>query len=282
MMESKTISAQNRLPLSPLHGFRTIWTERQLVNQLVRRSLSMMYSETILGIFWSFARPLFLLAVYTMVFGIIFRANFFPNQKTGMGEFAVILLLGLTIFGIFSETVSRSSGLMVGNANLIKKVVFPIELLPVVDIIVVIINALFGLVVFSAGYIFIYKSVPFTVLLLPMTITPLVMISLGVSYFVCSLSVYIRDVGQIIGILVSVLLFVSPIFYPLSAAPETIRGFMSISPLAFALEASRSLVFDGNLPRSATLAVHYAVGFATLWAGWAWFQFTRRGFADVL
>lgn len=269
--------------LSPLAGIRKILAEKQLVYQIAYHSLRQMYSGTVLGLFWSFARPLFLLIVYTLVFGGIFQAKFFPGKASGgTAEFAVILMLGLTIFGILSETLSRAPGLIVGNANFVKKVIFPIEILPVSDLFVVLVNAMFGFVVFILGYIYVYDVPPWYVVFLPITLLPLVLMALGVSYFISALSVYLRDAGQFVGILVSVLLFLSPIFYPIAAVPEFVRGLLVFNPLVFPLEASRDLIFDNEFPSVSEVSLYYGISLGVLWCGWAWFQYIRQGFADVL
>ena len=247
---------------------------------MVKREIVGRYRGSFLGLLWSFFNPVLMLAVYTFVFSIVFQARWGQGSNDKY-EFALVLFAGLIVFNLFSECISRSTGLILGNVNYVKKVIFPLEILPWVTLG----SALFHAGI-SLGVLVIFQllvaSVPWTILLLPVVILPLLLLIMGVSWWLASIGVFIRDVGQFVGMLLTVLMFMSPIFYPVSALPESVRGWLFLNPLTFIIEQARDVVIWGKLPDWGGLALYTLVAIMAAWAGLFWFQKTRKGFADVL
>ena len=266
--------------MSVLESF---WRHRELVAQLALRDVLGRYRGSILGLLWSFFYPLFMLAIYTFVFGFIFRARGGgAGAAGGTAEFASFMFAGLIVYGLFSEVVNRAPGVILLNVNYVKKVVFPLEVLPLI----ITSSALFHLVIsMSVLLVFVFAihlHLPYTVIFLPLILAPLVLVTLGIAWFLASLGVYVRDVSQTVGILTSALLFLSPIFYPASALPDAVRTYLYLNPLAFMIEQTRQVLIRGQMPNWSGWVFYSAVSVVIAAAGFYWFQKTRRGFADVL
>lgn len=260
---------------------RSTWKNRELVWQMTQREVVGRYKGSMVGIAWSFFNPVLMLAVYTFVFSVVFKARW-PSGAGSKTEFALVLFAGLMVFNLFAECLSRAPGLILGNVNYVKKVVFPLEVLPFVTMG----SALFHLVVNLAVWLIFY-GVFFgrpsaSIVLFPLALLPLVLMTLGLSWLLASLGVYLRDVAQVIGVIITVLMFLSPIFYPVSALPEAYRPIMQASPLTFAVEQARDLMIWGQGMNWRGWGVQLAAAAGVAWLGFAWFQKTRKGFPDVL
>lgn len=267
---------------SPREMVASYWRNRQLIFNLVQREILGRYKGSMLGIFWSLATPIFMLAVYTFVFSVIFQARWGASGSGSKTEFALVLFAGLMIFNIFSECIGRAPGLILANVNYVKKVVFPLEVLPWVSMGSALFQFAVSLGVWLLAYLVLFGVPHWHVLLLPLVLIPLILFVMGLSWAMASLGVYLRDVGQLIGVLITMLMFLTPIFYPASALPPAYQPLMFINPLTAPIEMARDLMYWGKLP-DMTLLVLYAtgaLGFALL--GFAWFQKTRKGFADVI
>jgi lipopolysaccharide transport system permease protein len=271
-----------RMPTAITNGLgaASLWRHRQLLGQMVRREVAGRYRGSVLGLLWSFFNPVLMLAVYTFVFSIIFQAKW-GGQTGSRAEFAVILFAGLIVFNLFAEVVSRAPGLILGNVNLVKKVVFPLEILPVVAIGSAFFHAVVSLIVLLAFKLLI-GSIPWTVALLPVVLAPLLLLVVGIAWFLAALGVYLRDVSQTVGIAVTALLFLSPIFFPAAAFPEVIRPYMFLNPLTLIIEECRAVLIWGRSPQWPMLGLYTLIALAVALAGLAFFQKSRRGFADVL
>lgn len=276
------LKPKNAESLSPLVMASSIWQQRDLLWQLVQRQVKTTYSGSMLGVFWALVRPLLLLAVYTFVFGTVFKVTFFTNRSSGTIEFALVLLAGLSLFTVFADMLARSPSLIVGNANFVKKVVFPLDLLIVAELGSVLFHFGLSMTVFVVFFAIHKGGIPLTALYAPVVILPFLAMTLGVAWFVSAAAVYFRDIGQITGVIISVLMFLSPIFFPISAVPEAVRDLIAFNPISYVVETVRNLFFAGLPPDLAGLGQQYLLSFVVMWLGWAWFQATRRGFADVL
>lgn len=261
-----------------------LWARRGLVAQLVRREVVGRYRGSFLGLLWSFVTPVLMLAVYTFVFSLVFKARWTPgaDDSHDQYEFALVLFAGLIVFNLFAECISRAPGLILSNVNYVKKVIFPLEILPVVSMGSALFHAAISLAVLLAFLLLLGKSLPATLLLLPLILLPLLLLTLGLSWLLASVGVFIRDVSQFVGMLVTVLMFMSPIFYPASALPEEVREWLFLNPLTFVIEQTRDVLIWGRAPDWRNLALYYGAAIATAWGGLWWFQKTRKGFADVL
>ncbi|OJY71367.1 MULTISPECIES: ABC transporter permease [unclassified Rhizobium] len=271
----------NKYPIHPVAAIRSLYIHRHLVVTLVRRDMAARYRGSIFGILWALFNPLLMLVVYTFVFSVIFKARWGGggDSKT---EFALLLFLGLIVFNIFSECVSKAPATIVSNGNYVKKVIFPLEILPWVNIFVALVNALISLSVWIVAFIFLFGIPSPYLLMLPLVILPLVLFIMGLSWCLASLGVYIRDVSQLVSIVVTVTMFLSPIFYPISALPERFQSIVLLNPLATVIEQMRQILF-WRQPTDLTYYWLELLGSAIVaWLGFAWFQKTRKGFADVL
>jgi len=273
--------------ISPVEFTRNLWTHRRLVVDLTKREALGRYKNSVLGVLWSFITPVFLLIIYTFVFSEVFGARW-PNRiDTGAHagsrlEFAALLFAGLVVFNLFADVVLKAPGLVVGNANYVKKIIFPLEILPVVTLLSSLFHFSVGILMLLTVQLLVTGVLPWGFWLLPVVIAPLLLFTLGLGWFLSALGVYVRDVGQTIGVLVTALMFVSPIFFPASAFPENWRFLMEWNPLAQPMEAARDVLIFGRWPAWSELLTNTVVSVAFAWLGFAWFQTTRRGFADVL
>ena len=259
-----------------------LWRHRHLVAQLVRRDVVGRYRGSFLGVFWSLFNPLLSLAVYTFAFGVVFRTRWIGSEAGGLLEFAVMLFAGLIVFAVFSECVTRAPGVVLVNPNFVKKIVFPLEVLPVMLLGSALFHATASFAVLVVGVAITYGSIPWTFLLFPLVLVPVALLSLGLAWILASLGVFVRDIAQAISILTSALLFLSPIFYPLSALPPSVRPWIALNPIAFPIEQARDVLVLGNLPDWAVLAAHSAGGLLIAMVGYWWFRRTKRAFADVM
>jgi len=270
-----------QFPTSPKELVASLVHNRGLILAMTKREVIGRYRGSVMGILWSFFNPLFMLAVYTFVFSIIFRArwNTGSDSKT---EFALILFAGLIVFNVFAECANRAPTTILANVNYVKKVVFPLEILPWVTLGSVLFHAAVSTLVWLIGYLAFFGLPHSTALLLPIAIIPLLLFTMGISWALASLGVYLRDVSQVVVIVTTVLMFLSPIFYPITAIPERIRPILLLNPLAPSIEQARDLLFFGKMPNLLLWFISLIVAGIVAWLGFAWFQKTRKGFADVL
>jgi len=269
------------VPRTPLALFTNFWTHRRLIAQLTRREVIGRYRGSLLGILWSLLHPMLMLAVFTFVFGVVFKARW-GEGNTSQAEFAVILFIGLIVHALFAECANRAPSLILGSVSYVKKVVFPLEILPWVTMGAALFHAAVSIGVLLAATLMIHQSLHWTVLLLPVLLLPLVLLTMGVSWVLASLGVFLRDVGQTIGIVTTILLFLSPVFFPVSALPEPYRPLIQLNPLTFMIEQARDLLIWGKPIYWAGWAMYAVISVFVAWAGLFWFQKTRKGFADVL
>ena len=266
---------------SPSVMFTSVWRNRALIAALIKREVIGRYRGSFMGILWSFFNPIVMLSIYTFVFSFIFNSRW-AGAGDSKSEFALILFAGLMVFNLFSECVTRAPNLIISNANYVKKVVFPLEILPCVIVGASLFHALVSPIVWTSAYGIVFGLPPITMLYLPVVIAPLLLIILGLSWGLASLGVYMRDVAHFIGLVTSGLMFLAPIFYPATAVPEEYRGLLQLNPLTAAVENVRSVLFFGQQPDWQVLGIYSVVGIIIACLGFAFFQKTRKGFADVL
>lgn len=266
---------------SPVGMFASLWRHWSLIHASAKREILGRYRGSVLGLVWSFFNPLFMLAVFTFVFSAIFQARW-GGGSDSKTEFALLLFAGLLVFNLFAECVTRAPTLILSNVNYVKKVVFPLEILPVVSLLSALFHAFISVVVWLIAYM-IFFGVPHpTVFLLPLVLLPFCFFLMGMSWALASLGVFLRDVTQIIGVLTTALMFLSPIFYPATAFPEDYRYVLYLNPLTTVVEQTRDVLFWGKTPDFFMLGIYWMVSTSIAWLGFAWFQKTRKGFADVL
>lgn len=271
-----------KLSNSPAALVASVWRERHLIAQFVRRDVISRYQGSLLGVAWSLFQPIAMLIVYTFVFSVIFKAKWNLAGEQGRGEFAIILFAGLIVHAVIAETITRAPGLIPANANLVKKVVFPLEILVIVTFLTATFHALVSFVVLVLALVVTGMGVSWTIIFAPLVYLPFSLVALGFGWFLASIGAYVRDIGQVVGILSSILLFLAPVFYPITFIPERYRDWFLLNPITFVVEQMRDIAIFGRLPDFAGLAAYGGVALAICWLGFAWFQKTRRGFADVL
>jgi len=265
----------------PFEVFACPWRHRTLVWQLTKREVLGRYRGSTFGLFWAVLQPLVLLGLYTFVFGIVFQARWgMPLER--QGEFALVLFAGLVVYTLFSECVLRAPLLVVANPTYVKRMVFPLEVLPWVAVGSALFHAVVSLGVLLVGHLLLRGPIPWTIVTIPVILLPCVLLSVAVGWVLASLGVYFRDMVQAVGLLTTAVLFLSPVFYPLSALPPSLRPYASANPLAIVIESLRTVLFAGELPSWPALGAALAVSLLAAWASLAWFERTRPGFADVL
>jgi len=268
--------------LKPGTFLYNLWRRRDLIAQFTIREIDGRYKGSFLGILWSFINPLVMLMIYTFVFGIVLKARW-PNAKTdNLGEFAVTLFCGLIAFNVFNECVVRASSLVVGNPNYVKKVVFPLEILPVSVLGSAIFHSIISLCILLLTIICLGEPLHWTIIILPIVMLPLVCFSLGLSWFLASLGVFIRDINYTVILVMQVMFFLTPIFYPIENIPEPFRTVIYFNPLSSITENFRRVILWGYFPDFGELLVWALLALCVMLAGYAWFMKTKKGFADVI
>jgi lipopolysaccharide transport system permease protein len=260
-----------------------LWRNRQLIFQMTKREVLGRYKGSALGLAWSFFNPIFMLTVYTFVFSVIFKSRWSGvDINESKSQFAVILFAGLIVLNFFAEVLNRSPGLIISNVNYVKKVIFPIEILPVIAAGAALFHSLISLCVLLVAFVFFNGYLNWTIIFIPLVLLPLVILVVGIAWLLSSLGVFIRDIGQTTVLITTVLMFLSPVFYPIAAVPEKLRPFIMSNPPTFIIEQLREVVIWGRLPNWFGLFTYTIVAAIIAWVCFFWFQRTRKGFADVL
>ena len=260
--------------------FASLWQHRNLVLELTKREFSGRYRGSFGGIVWSFAQPLFLLTVYTIAFGVILKARW--SFAGGTAEYALMLFAGLIVFNAFSECLSKSTTLVTDNPNFVKKVIFPLELLPVITVATALIHALIGVTVWFLGYALLFGTPKSTAILFPIILACFAPVLLGMGWLLSAIGVIVRDISQLTGMLSHTLLFLTPIFYSIEAAPPMIQNILMLNPLTYLVEQFRLILFYGQVPALKGLAVYLLLASLFAWVSLVFFRRLRPDFADMV
>ena len=261
---------------------QSLWSNRQLIFQMTRREVIGRYKGSVMGLLWSFLNPVFMLAVYTFVFSVVFKARWGVDGNESKTQFAIILFVGMIVHSLFAEVLNRSPSLILTNANYVKKVIFPLEILPVISMGAALFHSLVSLVVLLIAFVIFNSHLHWTVIFTPLVLLPLVILTMGFAWVLASLGVFIRDVSQTIGLVTTVMMFLSPVFFPATSMPAAYRPLIMANPITFIIEQSREVLIWGHPPNWIGLGIYTLAATAVAWSGYAWFQKTRKGFADVL
>lgn len=262
---------------------QSLWNHRSLIYQMAHREVVGRYRGSAMGLLWSFLNPVFMLTVYTFFFAVVFKSKWGDGAATdSKTQFAVILFVGMIVHSLFAEVISRAPTLILGNANYVKKVVFPIEILSVISVAAALFHSAISLLVLAVAFLIFNGYLPITAVLIPMVFLPYIILITGVAWMLASLGVYVRDLAQTINVFVTVLLFLSPVFYSISAVPVKLQTLIYLNPLTFIIEQSREVLIWGHLPNFFGLLIYAVVACCVASLGFFWFQKTRKGFADVL
>lgn len=260
----------------------SLWRNRDLILALTKREVVGRYRGSVMGIAWSFFNPVLMLVVYTFVFSIVFKARWGIAGEESKTSFAIMLFVGMLVHGLFAECLNRAPGLILSNPNYVKKVIFPLEVLPWVALGSALFHAAISLLVLLIAQLILTHQLMWTILLFPLVLLPLLFATMGFAWFLAGLGVYVRDIGQITGMFTTVLMFLSPVFYPISALPAKYQTWLQFNPLTFIIEEGRNSLIFGKMPDVWRWGIMMTVGISIAWAGFVWFQKTRKGFADVL
>jgi lipopolysaccharide transport system permease protein len=272
-------------PISPHAMLSSIWANRALILQMSKRDVVGRYKGSLMGLLWSFLNPLLMLAVYTFFFAVVFKSRWGVIPSGGEESktlFAVILFVGMIVHGLLAEVLNRAPTLILSNANYVKKVVFPLEILPVISMVSALFHSAVSLSVLLIVFIIFNGFLHWTIIFIPIIILPFVIFTMGVAWMLASLGVYARDVGQTIGLAMTVMMFLSPVFYPITSLPVEFRPWILANPLTFIIEQARTVLIWGQLPNWFGLFKYTVASSLVSWFGFMWFQKTRKGFADVL
>jgi len=270
--------------LNPIHMVRSLYKNRELIWNLTKREVKSTYQSSFLGALWPLILPLMMLLIYTFVFSVIFQAKWSTNagQETPPGEFALILFAGLTPFTLFSAVTTRSPGLILAVPNYVKRVVFPLEILPVVIIGAAFITSLINVALILVGSLVVFHSLPSTIFLLPLAYLPLILITLGLGWFLSSLGVFVRDVGLAINVIMQVLLFITPIFYSADQVPGALRFLVILNPLSSIIDSFRRILIWNEFIDWGTWGTATLLSALVAILGFAWFLATKKAFSDVM
>ena len=266
------------ITLNPLAIAGGLARHRYLLGQLVRRDVLLRYRGAMFGVLWIFLSPLLMLAIFAFVFGHIFQARW-PEQREGL-PFWLILYCGLIVFNVFGETVSRATAAVRSYPAYVKKIIFPLDILPLVPLGAALTHAAFNFLILVAAMA-ITGNLSAGILLFPLLLLPVVLLGIGASWFLAAWGVFIKDMSQIVPLFVQMLLFLSPVFYPASAVPPGLTFLYDANPLGAPIEAVRAAAFGLPVPWSAW-ATALTAGVAAAILGHAFFQHSRDEFADAL
>lgn len=267
--------------ISPITALKEFSKARELIAQLVWSEVAGRYRGSFAGFLWSFLNPLFSLAMYTFVFGVVFQARWgLPTENTF--DFALVLFAGLIVHGLLAECINRAPYLILANPGYVKQVVFPLEILPVVALGSSLLHTAISFLLLIVIWGIVHGGMEPAAAFIPLLILPLALLTVGFVWFIAAATVYFRDLGQLVTFISSGLLFFSPIFYPASSVPDPFRTLLAFNPLTYVIERVRATLIDGEIPEPGGYLIYLLIASAVAWLGYAWFQKTRAGFADVM
>lgn len=265
-----------------LSPFRQLLRYRELTWQLTKRDVVARYRGSMAGILWSFLNPIFMLIIYTFFFSVIYKARWGLSGGESKVSFAITLFAGLIPFSLFSECINRAPQLIINNVNYVKKVIFPLEILSWTNLGTALFHSLISVSVLLAFFLWQNHYINWTVLFFPLVNLPLIFFILGLTWFLASLGVFVRDIAHTINIFTMALMFLSPVFYSVDAIPEAYRTFIYLNPLTAIIEQNRAILIFGHLPDWSSLGASMLIGITVAWLGYFWFEKTRHAFADVV
>ena len=261
-------------------GIALIREHSGLIRSLVRRDLTNRYKGSLAGWAWAVITPAVMIVIFTLIFAGIFQARF--GTHSSPLTFALYLFCGFLPWLAFSEGIQRSTTILVENANLIKRVVFPIEALPVNVAVSGIVQQLVGTLVLLVASLALGGSIHLTILLLPVLVAIQLIATLGLAWLAASLGVFLRDVSQASHLILQAWLYLTPVFYPEEMVPAKFYWLVRFNPIAPLIRSYRRILLDGTAPDWAGLTYTLAFGIVCLLVGYWWFERTKKAFADVI
>lgn len=262
------------------NALKSLNNNKHLLYSLVLRDIKLKYASTTIGFSWLVIQPLLMLATYTLVFGVIFKSRW--NGNGTILDYVLTLFAGLTIYVCFSDTINRATTVIRSQPNFIKKVVFPVDILPIVVLGSSLFNVLLNIVLVFVMSILFKFTVPSTFLLFPFVLLPFVLMLSGITWCLAALSVFILDTSQVITFLSSVLLFLSPVFFPIESAPKILQPLLYINPVTIPIQQFRSVVIFGNIPNLLVYIIYFSLSVIMLNFGFWAFSKSKSAFADFI
>ena len=266
---------------SPLMVISSMCRHWRLIRLLTHHEIVSRYRGSLLGVLWALLHPMVMLTVYTIVFRGAFGMRWGTDGESAL-DFGLLLFSGLIVHTLFSESLHRAPHLIVSHSNYVKKVVFPLEILAWTSLGTALFHAAISALVLVVFNAILHRALPWTALSLPLLLLPLMFITVGISWFLASAGVFLRDIGQVIGPITTVMLFLSPVFYPPTALPESYRFLLYANPLTFFITQAQDILIWGKSPSWIGIGIACAISYPVAWFGLLWFQKTRKAFADVL
>ncbi|MBE6356567.1 MAG: ABC transporter permease [Lentisphaerae bacterium] len=262
-----------------------VYDHRSLTGNLIKRRFSQMYRSSMMGKLWSIIHPLFMLLIYAYVFRIVFEVRWdMENANETDSMFAITMFTGMIFFNVFAEALNSSANVMAGNVNFVKKTIFPLELLPITQSLGAAITGVicFALVVVARVIFDGFGIFSWSMLLFPLLFILFLFFVSGICLFVASLGVYFRDTQFVCGIILQMLFFTTPIFYPVERVPEEYHWVLDSNPLSLYVSVGRKLLLNGAVPGADSWLLIVLISVLVWQCGWTWFTTTKKGFADVL
>ena len=254
---------------------------RSLTWEMAKRDVLGRYRGASFGLLWSLISPFFMLLIYTLAFGYLLKSRW-PGTSGNIADFSMLLFVGLIVHGFFADCLNRAPILIVSNPNLVKRIVFPLQVLPWMMVLSALFHALANFLVYVGLNLALRGELVPTLPLLPVVLLPLAVAALGVGWLLSSLSVFLRDIGQMTGLLATAMLFLSSAIVPVEVLPESYQWIFRLNPLTFIIDQAREVAFWGRMPDWAGLGLYTLGALLFAYFGYAVFQKTRQGFADVL
>ncbi|HUB26866.1 MAG TPA: ABC transporter permease [Tepidisphaeraceae bacterium] len=270
----------SRHSFHPLEPLASAWKHRQLIAHLARRDILSRYRGSFMGLIWSFVQPLLMLAIYTVVLGYFLKSKW-PGVDNSL-EYSLVLFSGLILFNFLVECISRAPTLVLANPNYVRKIVFPLEVLPWVSVAAALFHTVLTLAAWIVFYLLVHHSLHWTIVYVPLLLIPLTFVAAALGWFLSATGVFIRDVNQLIPPITQALMFLSPLFYPVHDVPPLFRKILLANPLSFVIEQARVIMIWGHAPDFAGLGVYWIASLVAAWLAFVWFQYVRDGFGDVI
>ena len=264
----------------PAEMFLVLWRHYDLILQLVKRDILMKYRGSYGGVFWVLLSPILMLGIYTVVFGVFMQVRWPGVDDTLI--YSIIIYTGLIVLNFFSECINRSSSIIVGNPNFVKKIIFPLEIYPWVIVGTALFQALINMGILALFSLMLLGKIHFTIFLVPLIFIPLILVTLGMSWLLCSLGVFIRDITHAMVFIMQIVMYLSPIFYSITTVPHNFQFVLFANPLTYIIEQTRRIAIFGQSPQWLGLGFYFSISIFVAWFGFVWFQKTKDGFADVL
>ncbi|HUC93638.1 MAG TPA: ABC transporter permease, partial [Paenibacillus sp.] len=276
----KDISISPYYFFNPIYFFKHFWQHQNLIRQFTIREIQLKYRGSFLGIIWSFLNPILMLAVYSFVFSVIFEGKWRLSSNNQF-EFSIILFSGLILFGIFTECLNKSPSVVSANVNYVKKVVFPLEILPLVNLITSLAHAMISMVILLIAINLFLDFSSWQVVLSVFSLIPMLMLTLGFSFLISALGVYIKDIAYTVVVFTNILVYLTPVFYPISAVPQFMRDIMYFNPLTMIVENFRNVIIWSNQPSWSGIIIVMIISYTIMVLGLIIFKKLESGFSDI-